>query len=199
MKFNLDGPILTFLNKALDIIMLSIMWCVCCIPIFTAGAATTALYYVVNKSVRNNKGYVVSGYFKAFKENFKVTLAPSIIFAVVTIVWVVDMIILYTNIEQNHNFFMLMVVLTILWVQIMVYAIWTFALTARFKNTWKKTMSNAFVIMFAHLPTTIVVISIFVVTAVVLYLLIPSMVFVPALSILLISFLTERIFKKYIK
>ena len=47
--FNVDNKFFQGLGKIIDVICLSAFWFFLCIPIVTAGAATTALYYTVNK------------------------------------------------------------------------------------------------------------------------------------------------------
>lgn len=70
--FNLDSPVMRFLTKVADLIILNILFLICCIPIVTIGAASTALYTVTMKSVRDEESYVIRSYFKAFKDNFKI-------------------------------------------------------------------------------------------------------------------------------
>lgn len=50
--FNYDNPVWRFIGKLGDLILLNLLWLICCIPVFTAGAATTAVYYVTLKLVR---------------------------------------------------------------------------------------------------------------------------------------------------
>ena len=69
--FNMDSPLFSFLNRVADLIILNLLTLVCCIPIFTVGAAMTGLNYVCLKMVRNEEGYIVRGFFKSFKQNFK--------------------------------------------------------------------------------------------------------------------------------
>ena len=44
--FNLDGPLMQLINKVVYSVYLNILWFICCIPIVTIGASTTALFYV---------------------------------------------------------------------------------------------------------------------------------------------------------
>jgi len=69
--FDIDSPILRFMNKLFDMVLLTVIWAICCLPIFTIGAATTALYYVTMKMASDIEGYIFKGFFKAFKSNFK--------------------------------------------------------------------------------------------------------------------------------
>ena len=69
--FNYDNPVWRFIGKFFDVLILNVLWTVVSIPIFTAGAATTAVYYVLLKLVRDEEGSTVKSFFKSFKENFK--------------------------------------------------------------------------------------------------------------------------------
>ena len=42
--FNADGPVLQFVNKIVYSVYLNILWFLCCIPVITVGASTTALF-----------------------------------------------------------------------------------------------------------------------------------------------------------
>ena len=44
--FSLENPIWKFIGNLADFFLLSCLWYLCCLPVVTAGAATTALYYV---------------------------------------------------------------------------------------------------------------------------------------------------------
>ena len=46
-QFNLNSPWVQRFAMLTNLVMLNILWLVCCIPIFTAGAATAAMYHTV--------------------------------------------------------------------------------------------------------------------------------------------------------
>ena len=81
--FNLDSPLMTFLSKMADLMILNLLTLLCCLPIITAGDAMTALYYMTIKMVKNEECYIVKGYFKSFKENFKQA----------TIIWLIALVV----------------------------------------------------------------------------------------------------------
>mgnify|MGYP000826074887 FL=1 len=56
--FNLDSPVMVFLSKVANLMILNVLTIICCIPIFTAGAAITALYYVTIKMARGDDPYI---------------------------------------------------------------------------------------------------------------------------------------------
>lgn len=76
---NPDNPVMQFITKIVYSVYLNVLWFICCIPVVTAGAATTALYYVTLKMAKNEEGGITKSFFKAFKENFKQS----------TIVWLI--------------------------------------------------------------------------------------------------------------
>ena len=50
---------------------MNIICLVCCIPIVTAGASITAMYYVTLKMVRGEDPYIWQNFWKSFRQNFK--------------------------------------------------------------------------------------------------------------------------------
>ena len=43
--FNMDNPFWTAMGRVFDIFVLNCLWLLCCLPVFTIGPATTALFY----------------------------------------------------------------------------------------------------------------------------------------------------------
>ena len=68
--FSSEGPLFGFLQQLGNLILLSIIFIICSLPVFTFGTASSALYYSVVKSVRRGRGYPIKEYFRAFKRNF---------------------------------------------------------------------------------------------------------------------------------
>lgn len=64
-----DGIVRELLTKTGQLIMLTLVWLLCCVPIVTFVASSTAFYYAVVKSVRHEVGYPVEEFFRSFKSN----------------------------------------------------------------------------------------------------------------------------------
>ena len=58
-------------SKLTELMMLNIMFCITVIPVFTFGAACSALHYELLKIYRGENGKIVEEYLRAFKNNFK--------------------------------------------------------------------------------------------------------------------------------
>ena len=50
---------------------LNFMWFICCLPVFTIGAATTALYYTSFKIAKDEGSFITTMFFRSFRQNFK--------------------------------------------------------------------------------------------------------------------------------
>lgn len=69
--FDANGPIFTFLSKVCDVMIISILWTLFCLPVVTVGPSCAALYHTVHKSLLNSEGYVVSTFWKSFRSSLK--------------------------------------------------------------------------------------------------------------------------------
>ena len=68
--FNMDNKFFTVMGRVADLIMLNVVFLICCLPIVTIGASLTALHYVTLKMTRNEESYIIRSFFKSFKQNF---------------------------------------------------------------------------------------------------------------------------------
>ena len=69
--FNPENALMCFINKIIDLVVLSILWTLCSAPLVTMGAASAALYYALTKSVRCQRGHAAKEFWRAFKSNLK--------------------------------------------------------------------------------------------------------------------------------
>ena len=115
--FNLDSPVMVFLSKMADLMILNLLTLLLCIPIITAGDAITALYYMTIKIVKGEEGYIVRGYFKSFKENFKQATLIWLMVLVLGIVLIGDFMILSnSNMSFEQVLTVLIMIVTVLYV-----------------------------------------------------------------------------------
>ena len=80
-----------------------------------------------------------------------------------------------------------------------VWICYLFAYTARFENTTKEILKNVTLIFIAHLPFTLLIAVILLLAAGLLYLVLPTVLIVPAAVMVSINPLLERIFRKYMR
>ena len=86
-----ENPVIAFLNKMADLILLNLIFLLCCIPVVTIGPAITALYAVSLRSVRYGDGYVIQTFFRSFKQNFKQSFVVGMIGLLFVCLLVIDL------------------------------------------------------------------------------------------------------------
>jgi uncharacterized membrane protein YesL len=157
---DIDGPLIQFLSKMADLMWLNILTMLCCLPIVTAGASLTALNYMALKIVRGEEGYITRGFFKAFKENFRQSTIIWCLFLLVAGVLAADYRILTTtDVQINGVVSMLLLIFAMLTLFTLVFV---FPVQAKFDNTVRRTIWNAFVISIVQFPKTILMIVLYV-------------------------------------
>lgn len=158
--FQYDSPIITFLARVGDMIILNVLWLVCSLPVVTFGPATAAAHYVALKFVRDEGTSVVRMFFQAFRQNFRQGLFLGLAALAAGLVLGVDLwLILSGRITFSPGIRLALLValwlLTFLYLMVMVY-VW--AVMARFDNTVKNTVFNACVIAIANIRSTLMMI-----------------------------------------
>lgn len=197
--FDMDSPIMRFLNRMADMIILNILMIICCIPIITVGAAFTAMHYVLLKMVRDEEGYLIRGFFKSFVLNFKQATLIWLIMLVVIAVYVGDSIIFsYSGIAFPR---VLVVGVAAVGLVVLMVALYVFPLLARFDNTIKNTIHNAAFLAFANLPKTVLMVVMYAIPFVIGYFSPYSHIFLFMFGISLPAYgaawLYSNIFKKF--
>lgn len=151
--FDMDSPLMRFLNRVGDMLILNFVMILCCIPVITIGAACTAMHYVLLKIVRDEEGYLVRGFFKSFVRNFKQATIAWLLMLVVIAVYLGDWLIFsYSGIAFPKALVIAVVAVGVIALMISLYV---FPLIARFENTVRNTIKNAAILAFANLPKTL--------------------------------------------
>ena len=152
--FSLDGPLFSVLNRIADLIILNLLFVVCCIPIVTIGASVTALSYVFLKMKEGREGYVVRSYFRAFKQNIKQATLTWLILLVTALILYMDWRMM--SVSGRFGWMRWIILLgAILWMMIFLYV---FPMMARFENTTLNMIRNSVLVALANAPRTMVMI-----------------------------------------
>lgn len=203
--FNMDNKFFSFMGKVADLCMLNLVCILCCIPVVTAGASLTALYYVTLKMIRNEEAYIFRSFFKSFKQNFRqATVINLIMLAAAFVLYLDTKIVGGMETSTGKVLGIIFALFTLIYLIVFLYV---YPLLAKFYNSIKNTFKNAFLMGIRHLPYTFLMLVIC--ACPLLILLIPSfqvlsimlMLFVllgPAVIAYCNSWFFVRIFDKYI-
>lgn len=195
--FNLDNKFFRGVTKIIDCVWLSLLWFICSIPIFTIGASTTAVYYTVNKCIRNNRGYVSSEFFSAFKNNFKQSTIIWLILLAIYALLGFDYYVMKQFAEAGQDIGKLYIVFFVFAVVVTMWGFYIFPYVARFENTVKNTLKNTIFFAISNIHWTIILTVLFIAMCLGLYLFPPVAIIMPVLYNLLKNIALEHIFKKY--
>lgn len=194
--FDLDGGVMGVLSKVADMLILSILYIIFCLPLFTIGAATTALYYTTVKSIRRGRGYIWRNFWTAFKSNFGKATIMWVVLAALTALLSFNM---YYAGDLNNSFgkvlFFIYIILTCI---IAMTAVYIFPEQSRFVLSVKDVVRNSFLMSIRHLPFTLLMVVIVAASILLGYIAPKSIIILPACAALLFSFPMESILKKYV-
>ncbi len=221
--FNADNGFFRALSKIIDCIAVSFCWLLCNIPtafivylcvaarnfvlfplviplMVLSGPSTSALYYVIVKNIRYNHGYCWQEFWNGFKNSFKAAFFAGMGFAAFLMLMLFDIYAVYAFVYDHHIgpfcwVFIIMGLLCVMW------GIYLFSYIARFDDTAKVAIKNSLIISLANLPKSVLQLLIFLIFALLVYLLWPlstvGAFFLPAVVALLESYLLEKTFRKY--
>lgn len=195
--FSYDGFISRLINKLVDVILLSVLWIISSLPLFTIGAAFTALYHTVHTVIINDESSLWKEYWKAFRMNFKQATPVCLLLAVVYYILFTSlraMFMLYSAAQVSAWTFLLTVIPMIL---ITMWSVYLFPSIARFVNPTKRIMKNCFLIAVMNIIPSFLL-TVILVASLLLLVLFPSVVlFLPTVSTYFVCIVTEKVFRKY--
>ena len=180
---------------------LNLLWMVCSLPVFTAGAATAALYDVTLRLAREEEPPLTRRFFKAFRENFRQATILWLILLGIGVLLGADGYILYHLYKGTTGMvsvictlgLALIIVAAIAYVIVLLYV---FPLVASVKNTNWAMLKNALLIGIHYLFCTILVFAIhFAMFFAVVAVFTPLIVFGEGLCALLSSYLLGKVIR----
>jgi uncharacterized membrane protein YesL len=187
------------MNRLVDVIILSLLTLLCCLPIVTIGAAFTALYYVLLKMVRDTDTGIVRTYFKGFKDNFFKSTILWLILAVILTILSLDFFLL-NNVAVNYAD-VVRIILLIISALLLMIANYIFPMQAQFENTVFGTIKYSFFVCMMNLPRSILLLLILLCPILILLFFPETIYFLPIFCIGAVPYLqTEilvRVFEKY--
>lgn len=191
-----DNAVMQFINKIVSSVYLNILWFLCCIPIVTAGASTTALFYVTLKMAKNEEGSLTKSFFHSFRENFRQATRIWLVLLGLGIVLGVDGYVFYHMRFENAVWTIGAAIFIVAVVAYAIILMYIFPLLARFDNTARAMFKNSlFIGMRFLLCTALMAVIYFVMAFVVINVFTPAVIFGEGLCALLCSYPLANILK----
>ncbi len=186
--------------RACDVVGLSICWMLCSLPVFTLGAATTALYDAVFHGVRKGEMGDYARFFRTFRDSFRTASAVTVPFLVLAAALYFMWYVAFVMAEGGST-------AAVVWLYacrillLVPLAVWLFAMFTLSRFTFRPgaLIRTAVQLVLAHLPSAAVVALLVEELALFTYqkVFLPGF-FTPGLAALLCSLFMERIFSPYL-
>lgn len=158
--FRYDGPIVGFFMKLGDMIILHVVWLICCIPVITAGPATAAAHYVALKLVKDEGGSVLRLFFKAFLKNFRQGVILGLVSGAAGGLLILDLYLCVNRMEGSGAFKLaLLSALLFLGLMYLVTMLYLWPVLVRFEDRVPRVIANSFLIAVSHWGDTSVLLA----------------------------------------
>lgn len=125
-----------------QLIALNLLWIVCSLPVITAGAATTSLFYCTLRMHKNGDCSVFKDFFRSFKQNFLQATAIWLILLLSAGCIYMERKAILTMPGMMPQIFSYIV--TAICIPLILIALYVFPTLAAFENKISKLITNAF-------------------------------------------------------
>lgn len=151
--FSIDNPVWNAISRLGDMFILSFLWLIASLPVFTIGAATTAAYDCAFKIIRARDTNIFKDFFNSFRSNLKQATALFFIMLSIGAVIAADLYFWAHN-EGEISFVMNALSLGVAALYI-ITLLFVFPVQAVFENPVKKTLQTAFFMALQNFGTSL--------------------------------------------
>ena len=143
-----------FMMLVTNLVVVNVLWLLCCIPVITAGASTVAMHTVLLRHITGKDDAVFKPFFRAFKENFlqaTVLWIPTLLIGAVMAAEIV-----YLSVGSQTWLKVIFGILLFIYGAAISYL---YPLVARYQNTSRAALFNSFALAIRHLFTSVCVVT----------------------------------------
>lgn len=151
--FSPDSRFMRIMSRVADLIVLNLCYLLTCVPVFTIGTASAALYAVCFR-LGTEEGRVIRSYFRAFRDNFKRGTGVWLIVLLCGAAALVNVWIFYA---MPGGIRFLSVLFVILFVLVLLMFGYAFPLLSQFDNGVWSTLRSALILGLGYLPRSLVI------------------------------------------
>ena len=154
MKFTPDSKFMHFCSRLVELTCINILWMLCCLPVFTIGASTTAMITALY-AYRADEPCGVRVFFRAFKASFGKATALWLLMLLLAVTLGLDYY-LVANMEFAGRMAVIAVIFFLAFALVF-FGGMIFPLVSQFPGTIKEMTINAVLLSLANLPKMLLV------------------------------------------
>lgn len=195
--FNPDAFLWRWCSRILDMMILSVFWFFCSIPLVTIGAASTALYDAAVHGIRREEAGAYARFFRTFRRELKPAVPAALVWGVplAVLLWSGQRI--GTAVRDPVPVLAATAMFVLLLVFLLGTIAWLFPLLSRFAFSFRELNRTAVQFFIVHLPSSVLLAGLLAVSAWLCLRLMFLVCVLPCAEALLASFLVERAFQKH--
>jgi len=194
---NPDNALMITMTQITDCIFLSLFWLIGCIPVVTMGASFAALYDATYRGFRQGDKHCWSRFWQVYKDNWKASIAPTIVFTVGILILSKGVIRLWNSAVAGNVSWMVFSGGAFVGVLILGILSLMFPVLSRFENSFSGLQKNTFFLAMANLLRTLALGILNAATVLACAFYVFPLFFLPSLAALIGSLLIEPMFKPY--
>lgn len=196
--FNPDNFLWQWFGRLADFFLVSCVWLLCCIPVITAASASIALYDTVAHCIHGKEADMLRRFFRTFKNELGRGILMTIFWAIVSFVLNMGYQILTQMAAEDSAWQIFGIIYFVSLLVPLGIACWAIAIESRFTYSFGQLHRTAIFFTFAHLPQTLAVVILFVITLNLLRAIPFLVMFLPGLMVSLQAIFIEKVFNQYI-
>jgi uncharacterized membrane protein YesL len=158
--FDANSPLLRFLTKIADLMILNIVFVVTSVPVVTLGASLTALNYTAMKIVTNEHESVTGDYFRSFRANFRQGTLLGLAVAFLALVLAAWYVAVGTLDVSAFAQFVLQAICYLVAFRVVLAALYAFPYLAKFDNSVPEVLNNSRKMSLRHLFASLTVLTV---------------------------------------
>ena len=154
MKFTPDSKFMHFCSRLVELTCINLLWMLCCLPVFTIGASTTAMITALY-AYRADEPCGARVFFRAFRQSFGKATVLWLTMLLLAVMLGLDYYIV-ANMEFAGRMAVIVVIFFLAFALVF-FGGMIFPLVSQFPGTLKEMTVNAVLLSLAHLPKMLLV------------------------------------------
>lgn len=195
--FNPDSALMITMAQITDCIFLSLLWLLCCFPVFTAGASCAAMYDSVFRAFREGEKNSWGRFFRVFKDNLKSGILPGLVSILLFYLLLKAVVGTWNAAATGALSFAVFAAAAFAAVLVLGILALIFPVLSRFENSFFALLKNSLFLAMANLPKTMFLGILCAVSILLCLRFVFPLFFLPALASLISTLLIEPMFRPF--
>ena len=181
-------------KKIGDIVIISALFLLFCLPVVTAGASATALYYTVFRKYQKKSDTISQDFMRSFRENLKNGIIINLLYLIYCCIAGFNIYFAFNGLGDIRLPDWYVVVSFLPLLPIIFTLPYVYPLLARFNNGIRGTITNSFTLCMIGFPKFLLIWIIFIAALGISIIFPPAALVTPALAMYLTQMITEKAF-----